>query len=66
MHNIRFIALSDNLDTANFESSESAEMNMMPIMNAFNKWHSVNTFKKIKFVVELMAKLSKYKRSRYS
>lgn len=32
MYNIRFIALTDNVDTAN---SESTGMDMMPIMNAF-------------------------------
>ena len=30
MYNIRFIALTDNIDTAN---SDSASMDMMPIMN---------------------------------
>lgn len=32
MYNIRFIALTDNIDTAN---SDSASMDMMPIMNVF-------------------------------
>jgi hypothetical protein len=34
MYNIRFIALTDNIDTAN---SDSASMDMMPIMNVFNE-----------------------------
>lgn len=37
MYNIRFIALNDNIDTAN---SDSASMDMMPIMNVFNEWHA--------------------------
>ena len=32
-YNIRFIALNDNIDTAN---ADSASMDMMPIMNVFN------------------------------
>ena len=40
MYNIRFIALGDNVDTAN---SESSGMDMMPIMNVFNEWHAANT-----------------------
>lgn len=42
MYNIRFIALTDNVDSAN---SQSAGMDMMPIMNIFNEWHSANTSK---------------------
>ena len=34
--NIRFIALSDNVDTANKDTSA---MDMMPIVNLFNEWH---------------------------
>ena len=34
MYNIRFIALTDNVDTTN---SQSAGMDMMPIMNIFNE-----------------------------
>ena len=37
MYNIRFIALTDNIDTAN---SDSASMDMLPIMNIFNEWHT--------------------------
>ncbi len=49
MYNIRFIALTDNVDTAN---SQSAGMDMMPIMNIFNEWHSANTSKKLRAVTE--------------
>ena len=53
MYNIRFIALTDNVDTAN---SDSASMDMMPIMNVFNEWHAANTSKKVKAVIESGAK----------
>ena len=36
MYNIRFIALTDNIDTLN---SDSASMDMLPIMNVFNEWY---------------------------
>ena len=49
MYNIRFVALGDNVDTAN---SESSGMDMMPIMNVFNEWHAANTSKKIRAVIE--------------
>lgn len=58
MHNIRFIALSDNVDTAN---SQSTGMDMMPIVNIFNEWHCASTSKKIKAVLEANAKAGKYK-----
>ena len=58
MYNIRFIALTDNVDTAN---SQSAGMDMMPIMNIFNEWHSANTSKKLRAVTEAGAKAGKYK-----
>ena len=44
---IRFIAIQDNVDTANRESNA---MEMMPIMNVFNEWHAANTSKKIRAV----------------
>ena len=34
-YNIRFIALTDNIDTLN---SNSSSMEMLPIMNVFNEW----------------------------
>lgn len=36
MYNIRFIALTDNIDTAN---NNSASMEMLPIVNVFNEWY---------------------------
>lgn len=44
---IRFIAIQDNVDTAN---RDSGAMDMMPIMNVFNEWHAANTSKKIRAV----------------
>jgi DNA invertase Pin-like site-specific DNA recombinase len=58
MYNIRFIALTDNIDTLN---SDSASMDMMPIMNVFNEWHAANTSKKLKAVFDTNAKAGKYK-----
>lgn len=58
MYNIRFIALSDNVDTAD---SNSSGMDMMPIMNVFNEWHSANTSKKIRAVIEANARAGKYR-----
>ncbi len=57
-YGIRFIAISDNVDTANTNSSG---MDMMPIMNVFNEWHSANTSKKIRAVAEANAKAGKYR-----
>ena len=58
MYNIRFIALADNVDTAN---SRSTGMDMMPIVNIFNEWHCASTSKKIRAVLEADAKKGKYK-----
>ena len=57
MYNIRFIASNDNVDTFN----NSAGMDMMPILNIFNEWHSANTSKKIRAVIEANAKAGKYR-----
>lgn len=57
-YNIRFIALNDNVDTANTQSSG---MDMLPIMNVFNEWHAANTSKKVRAVIEAGAKAGKYK-----
>ena len=46
MHNIRFIALGDNVDSAN---TENAGMDMMPIMNVFNEWHAASTSKTVSY-----------------
>ena len=45
MYNIRFIALTDNIDTAN---NNSASMEMLPIVNVFNEWYAANTSKKLR------------------
>lgn len=58
MYNIRFIALNDNIDTAN---SDSASMDMLPKMNVFNEWHAVNTSKKLRAVFDANAKAGRYK-----
>lgn len=57
-YNIRFIALSDNVDTANKDTSA---MDMMPIVNLFNEWHAASTSKKIKAVIEANCKAGKYR-----
>ncbi len=44
---VRFIAIQDNVDTANRDSNA---MEMMPIMNIFNEWHAANTSKKIRAI----------------
>lgn len=56
-YGIRFIALNDNVDTAD---TNSAGMDMMPIMNIFNEWHSANTSKKIRAVLEASQRSGKY------
>ena len=58
MYNIRFIALTDNIDTAN---NNSASMEMLPIVNVFNEWYAANTSKKLRSVIETNAKAGKYK-----
>lgn len=55
--NIRFIAVGDNVDTLDRNSSA---MDMMPIMNLFNEWHAANTSKKIRSVFASNAKEGKY------
>lgn len=57
MYNIRFIALTDNIDTLN---SDSASMDMLPIMNVFNEWHAANTSKKLRTVFQSNARAGKY------
>ena len=57
-YNIRFIALSDNVDTTNKDTSA---MDMMPIVNLFNEWHAASTSKKIKAVIEANCKAGKYR-----
>lgn len=57
LHNIRYIALNDNVDTANRDSNA---MEMMPVINLFNEWHASSTSKKIKAVNLANAKAGKY------
>ncbi len=54
---IRFIAIQDNVDTAN---NDNGGMDMTPIMNVFNEWHAANTSKKIRAVLKTNAKDGKY------
>lgn len=56
-YGIRFIALSDNIDTAD---RGSTAMDMMPIMNVFNEWHAANTSKKIRAVQAANQRAGKY------
>lgn len=56
-YGIRFIALGDNVDTAD---RSSTAMDMMPIMNVFNEWHAANTSKKIRTVLEASQRAGKY------
>ncbi len=55
---IRFIAIADNVDTAD---RTSTSLDMMPIVNVFNEWHSASTSKKIKAVFVANAKAGKFK-----
>lgn len=57
LYDIRFIALNDNIDTADRDSSS---MEMMPIMNVFNEWHAANTSKKVRAVRRANARAGKY------
>ena len=57
-YSIRFIALSDNADTAN---KDTTAMDMMPIVNLFNEWHAASTSKKIKAVIKANCKAGKYR-----
>lgn len=57
LYNIRFVALTDNVDTADKQSSG---MEMMPIMNVFNEWHAANTSKKVRAVREANARAGRY------
>ena len=56
-YGIRFVALTDNVDTLN---SDSSSMDMLPIMNVFNEWHAANTSKKLRTVFQSNAKAGKY------
>ena len=56
-YGIRFIALNDNVDTAD---KCSTAMDMMPIMNVFNEWYAANTSRKIRAVFEASQRAGKY------
>lgn len=56
-YGIRFIAITDNVDTAD---RSSTAMDMMPIMNVFNEWHAANTSRKIRAVLEASQRSGKY------
>ncbi len=56
-YGIRFIAVGDNIDTAD---RGSAAMDMLPIMNVFNEWHAANTSKKIRAVLDAKRRAGKY------
>ena len=45
LYNIRFVALTDNIDT---ENKDTAAMDMMPITNVFNEWWAAATSKKLR------------------
>ena len=62
-YGIRFIAINDNVDTAD---RNSTAMDMMPIMNVFNEWHAANTSKKIRAVLEAKQRAGKYTSWNYS
>lgn len=62
-YGIRFIAINDNVDTAD---RSSTAMDMMPIMNVFNEWHAANTSKKIRAVFEASQRSGKYTNWNYS
>ena len=47
LYNIRFVALTDNIDT---ENKDTAAMDMMPITNVFNEWWAAATSKKLRAV----------------
>lgn len=61
-YGIRFIAINDNVDTAD---RSSTAMDMMPIMNVFNEWHAANTSKKIRAVMGANQRAGKYTNSVY-
>lgn len=54
---IRFIAIEDRIDT---ESKDTSAMEMLPIMNVFNEWHSANTSRKIRAIRSSCAQAGKY------
>lgn len=53
---IRFIAVSDNIDTA---GANSIAMDMVPITNVFNEWYAANTSRKVRAIFTANAKIGK-------
>lgn len=53
---IRFIAVSDNIDTA---GTNSTAMDMMPITNVFNEWYAANTSRKVRAIFTSNARRGK-------
>ncbi len=53
---IRFIAVSDNIDTA---GTNSTAMDMMPITNVFNEWYAANTSRKVRAIFASNARRGK-------
>lgn len=53
---IRFIAVSDNIDTA---GANSTAMDMMPITNVFNEWYAANTSRKVRAIFSSNARRGK-------
>lgn len=53
---IRFIAVSDNIDTA---GTNSTAMDMMPITNVFNEWYAANTSRKVRAIFSSNARRGK-------
>lgn len=53
---IRFIAVSDNIDTA---GADSTAMDMMPITNVFNEWYAANTSRKVRAIFTANARRGK-------
>lgn len=56
MYHIRFIAVSDNIDTG---SDNTVAMDMMPITNVFNEWYAANTSRKVRQIFIANAKRGK-------
>lgn len=56
-YNIRFIAVSDNIDTL---ERDSTAFEMMSIVNLFNEWHAASTSKKVRATMQANAKRGKY------
>lgn len=56
--NIRFIAVTDNVDSA---IQKDDDLDTTPLKNIFNEWQAANTSRKIKRVIEAGAKAGKYR-----